>query len=155
MIFNKKRKGISPLIAVVLLIVFTVAISTIIISWMNDYTKKITSDASENTAVVVSCAKQVINIPTSIGIQTNSSGYVTVLVENIGQAETTIKQILAIDNASNMCSINITNATIAIGDIGVFGPMDCSSTFGTITPTLTTVRATTTCGGIADEWTGN
>ena len=153
--YTKKRKGISPLIAVVLLIVFTVAISTIIIGWMNDYTKKTTSDASENTDVVVACAKQVINIPTSIGVQTNSSGYVTVLVENIGQAETTIKQILAVDNVSNMCQIDIVNATIDIGDIGVFGPMDCSAEFGAGTPALTTVRATTTCGGIADEWTSS
>ncbi|MCK5594239.1 MAG: hypothetical protein KAI18_03285 [Candidatus Aenigmarchaeota archaeon] len=153
--YTKKRKGISPLIAVVLLIVFTVAISTIIIGWMNDYTKKTTSDASENTDVVVACAKQVINIPTSIGVQTNSSGYVTVLVENIGQAETTIKQILAVDNVSNMCQIDIVNATIDIGDIGVFGPMDCSAEFGAMDPTLTTVRATTTCGGIADEWTSS
>lgn len=153
--FDKKRKGISPLIAVVLLIVFTVAISTIIIGWMNDYTKKTTSDASKNTDVVVACAKQVINIPDSIGIQTNSSGYVTVLVENIGQAETTINQILAVDNESNMCSIDIMNATIDIGDIGIFGPTDCSGTFVAGTPTLTTVRATTTCGGVSDEWTSS
>ncbi|NOQ55369.1 MAG: hypothetical protein GQ477_01040 [Nanohaloarchaea archaeon] len=153
--YTKRRKGISPLIAVVLLIVFTVAISTIIIGWMNDYTKKTTSDASKNTDVVVACAKQMINIPETIGVQTNSSGYVTVLVENIGQAETTIKQILTIDNNSDMCSINFTDGVIAIGDIGQFGPMDCSSEFGAGTPTLTTVRATTTCGGIADEWTSS
>ena len=150
----KKRKGISPLIAVVLLIVFTVAISTIIIGWMNDYTKKTTSDASENTDVVVSCAKQVINIPDSIGINIKNEN-ITILVENIGQAETTIQQILTIDNDSNICSINFTDGTIAVGDIGQFGPTDCSAKFGAGTPTLTTVRATTTCGGVSDEWSSS
>ncbi len=59
------KKGISPLIAVVLLIVFTVAISTLIVAWMYDYTKKTTDAASSGTTGtdgVVSCANQILGI---------------------------------------------------------------------------------------------
>ena len=60
-----EKKGISPLIAVVLLIVFTVAISTLIVAWMYDYTKKTTDAASSGTTGrqgVVSCSNQIIGI---------------------------------------------------------------------------------------------
>ncbi len=59
------KKGISPLIAIVLLIVFTVAISTLIVAWMYDYTKNTTDAASSGTTGrggVVSCANQIIAI---------------------------------------------------------------------------------------------
>lgn len=56
------KKAVSPLISVVLLIVFTVAISTLVIAWMIDYTKTTTDDASSGTIGVVSCANQIITI---------------------------------------------------------------------------------------------
>ena len=149
-----KRKGISPLIAVVLLIVFTVAISTIIIGWMNTYTKTTTSEASKNTDIVVACSKQVIVIPDSIGVKINSEN-ITIYVENAGHAETIINNIIAFDNNSNMCIIakpDTINGTLQIGDLKPFGPTNCSAEFGAGTPTLSTVRATTTCGGISEEW---
>ncbi len=71
-LYNRKKqisfmhkKGVSPLIAIILLIVFTVAISTLIVSWMYDYTKKTTDVASSGTTGrqgVVSCANQIISI---------------------------------------------------------------------------------------------
>ena len=56
------KKAVSPLIAIVLLIVFTVAISTLIIAWMTEYTKTTTEAASSGTSGVVSCATQTISI---------------------------------------------------------------------------------------------
>ncbi len=59
------KKAVSPLIAIVLLIVFTVAVGTLIASWMYDYTKSTTDAASSGTTGtggVVSCANQVLGI---------------------------------------------------------------------------------------------
>ena len=59
------KKAVSPLIAVVLLIVFTVAVSTAILGWLTDYTKTTTAAASSGTTGtggVVNCANQVISI---------------------------------------------------------------------------------------------
>ena len=59
------KKAVSPLIAVVLLIVFTVAVSTAILAWLTDYTKTTTEAASSGTTGtggVVNCANQIISI---------------------------------------------------------------------------------------------
>ena len=59
------RKAVSPLIAVVLLIVFTVAVSTAVLGWLTNYTKTTTEAASSGTSGtsgVVNCANQLISI---------------------------------------------------------------------------------------------
>ena len=61
------KKAISPLIAVILLVVFSVAVSTAILSWLTDYTKTTTEAASSGiigTGGVVDCANQLISIDT-------------------------------------------------------------------------------------------
>ncbi len=59
------KKGVSPLIAVVLLIVFTVSIGTLIIAWMYDYTKT-TTESATNTATgpkgITYCANSIVEI---------------------------------------------------------------------------------------------
>ena len=59
------KKAVSPLIAVILILVFTVAISTAILAWLTDYTKTTTTAASSGTTGtggVVNCANQIISI---------------------------------------------------------------------------------------------
>ena len=59
------KKAVSPLIAVILVLVFTVSISTAILGWLTDYTKTTTQAASSGTTGtggVVNCANQIISI---------------------------------------------------------------------------------------------
>ncbi|MCK4551094.1 MAG: DUF2341 domain-containing protein, partial [Candidatus Aenigmarchaeota archaeon] len=59
------KKGISALITVVLLIVFTVAISTLIIAWMFEYTKNTTDAATESATGekgITYCANSIVEI---------------------------------------------------------------------------------------------
>ena len=59
------KKAVSPLIAIVLLLVFTVAVGTTVMTWMIDYTKTTTDAASIGTSGasgVVNCANQIISI---------------------------------------------------------------------------------------------
>ncbi|NOR85463.1 hypothetical protein GQ473_05050 [archaeon] len=68
------KKAVSPLIAVILLIVFTVAVSTAILGWLTDYTKTTTEAASSGTSGtqgVVNCANQMISI-SDVSITQNS-----------------------------------------------------------------------------------
>jgi len=68
------KKAVSPLIAIVLLIVFTVAISTLIIAWMTEYTKTTTEAASSGTTGrqgVVSCSNQILEI-SDVSVTPNS-----------------------------------------------------------------------------------
>ncbi|MCK4550960.1 MAG: hypothetical protein KAT91_03325, partial [Candidatus Aenigmarchaeota archaeon] len=148
---------VSPLIAVVLLIVFTVAVSTMIMSWMNTYTKDTTTSASSNTDTVISCSKQTVDIPTSTGVSTDESGgylNVTINVENNGQANTTVKKVIAFDSSSTSCAISATEATLSVGDFQAFGPVNCSAVSGW-SGGVCRARVTTTCGGIYDEWTNS
>ena len=59
------KKGISPLIAIVLILVFTVAVGTTVVTWMMDYTKTTTTAVTEATSGekgVVSCSQEIIDI---------------------------------------------------------------------------------------------
>ena len=145
------KKGVSPLIAVVLLIVFTVAVSTMIMSWMNTYTKTTTSSASANTDTVITCSQQIVNIPTT-GVVYNTSGYVIVNVENNGQTNTTIKKVLAYDKNGLSCDLGLGDTILEVGDIANNGT-DCYVQKPTWDNCSASVRVTTTCGGIYDEWT--
>ena len=57
-VFNKKNKrGISPLIATVLIIGFTVALAAIIITWGSRFVIKTTEDVEEQTDAGLLCSK--------------------------------------------------------------------------------------------------
>ncbi len=148
-----KRKAVSPLIAVVLLIVFTVAVSTMIMSWMNTYTKDTTAGASSNTDTVIACSKQTVKIPASSGVTTIGNLNVTVYVENNGQMNTTIKKVIAFDSANAACEISSTEQTLEVGDFEAFGPVNCTAVNPDWSGGVCRARVTTTCGGIYDEWT--
>lgn len=57
MIF-KNKKGISPLIATVLLIGFTVALAAMVFTWGNSFIKKTTEKTEEGTAIALKCATE-------------------------------------------------------------------------------------------------
>ena len=148
-----QKKGVSPLIAVVLLIVFTVAVSTMIMSWMNTYTKTTTTSASANTDTVITCSQQTVNIPTT-GVVYNSTGNVVVNIENNGQINTTIKKVLAYDKNGVSCDLGLGDITLEVGDI-VNNITNCYTQKPAWDNCTASVRATTTCGGIYDEWTNS
>jgi len=140
-----ERKGTSPLIAAVLLIVFTVAVGTLIMNWMTTYTKSTTESAGTETSTTMDCAKQIIDI-TDIK---QSGGNVTVLVQNLGSITTNMTKVLAYDSNGNTCDITTTAQTISAGDLKIIGPVNCSS--AKLDTTSFTVRVTTACGGVYDE----
>lgn len=55
-----KKRGISPLIATVLIIGFTVALAAIIITWSTGFTKRMQEQTEETANVQVICATDVI-----------------------------------------------------------------------------------------------
>ena len=149
------RKGVSPLIAVVLLIVFTVAVSTMIMSWMNTYTKTTTTSASANTDTVIQCSQQTVSIPTTSGVIYNTTtGLVTVNIENNGQATTNIKKVIAYDVDGDTCILTPDTTELEVGDI-VTNQTNCYTADSSWSNCTETVRVTTECGGIYDEWSNS
>ena len=78
-------KGISPLIAAVLLIAFTVAIATLIMGWFSTFTRTTTTTVTNTTALAVNCADARVTIR-DVYIQAGASGLTNVLIENTGYA---------------------------------------------------------------------
>jgi len=58
----KSKKGVSPLIAAVLLIAFTVSVSMIIMGWFSTFTRTATANISATTTEAIGCNAASINI---------------------------------------------------------------------------------------------
>lgn len=56
---NMFKKGISPLIATVLVIGFTVALAAVILTWGTSFTKSIAKGTEETTEIQLACAQDV------------------------------------------------------------------------------------------------
>ena len=111
-------KGISPLIAAVLLIAFTVAVGGIISLWLTSFSKTTTSAVQTSTEKQVKCASTVLEI-TSVSTSDNR-----IVVTNLGPQNVTLTSIVLSDGtvsnfqiseqltAGSSYSINTTNSSI-------------------------------------------
>ena len=111
-------KGISPLIAAVLLIAFTVAVGGIISLWLTSFSKTTTSAVQTSTEKQVKCASTVLEI-TSVSTSGNR-----IVVTNLGPQNVTLTSIVLSDgtvsnfqiseelSAGSSYSINTTNSSI-------------------------------------------
>ncbi len=79
------KKGISPLVATVLLIAFTLSIAGLLGGWLTSLTKSETDTIQQGSDILVNCSSGVIDI-TDV-ICTNSSQQLRVAVANLGDVE--------------------------------------------------------------------
>ena len=78
-------KGISPLLAAVLLIAVTVAIATLVMGWISTITRTTQVTVSNRTSIAVDCASSAIVID---DVYINTGAFTgTVIVRNSGQAD--------------------------------------------------------------------
>jgi flagellin-like protein len=138
-------KGISPLIAAVLLIAFTVAIATLIMGWMSAYTRTTTSNVTSQSETAVECGSAAIKINHVYITGSFGSATGTVVVENTGFKDfTTVNALIASTNGST-CSTG-SSTTLSKGEIK-------SITVGTDCPDASSFEraiVTTECGGVSD-----
>src|SRR3989344_8019200 len=81
---KKSSKGISPLIAAVLLIAFTVAIATLVMGWFSQLTRTTTTTVSNKTTEAVACSNAQVSID-GVYIRLNATeSDARVLVKNSG-----------------------------------------------------------------------
>jgi len=125
-----KKKGISPLIATVLIIGFTVALAAIIITWSTGFTKKMQTSTEETANVQVICATDVIFDIKSVC--KTADGDFKVLIQNDGKEPITgwklrayedVNTVKALDktipiNAFGIDTITITKSELGIGEEG-------------------------------------
>lgn len=131
---TSQRKGISPLIAAVLLIAFTMAVAAILTAFVTQYTRDTTGSVGNESQRLIECSQARITILSAVFNATQPSGagtsylWLNVTVENRAQGNLTGFTISAFDTAdtfigsksfdsvtiegANIKKFNISNDTI-------------------------------------------
>ncbi len=150
MVFLKrKKKGLSPLIAAVLLIVFTIGIATIIMSWINTYTKDTTSEASKNTQDLIDCTSTNVNI---LDVYILAPTSVKVIARNTGMKPIMVKECYVWDTNGTRCMLNFTASMVDEGISFDLINTTCPITFTAGCPEFQKVTISTTCSGVTSRF---
>ncbi len=142
------RKGISPLIAVVIIVAIAIALGGLATGWFKTLFKDITGNVDATQGEANACSNSWIKI--SKVIINSTSGNVKVWVDNIGLNEVTLKQATLVINNGTSCSIGISNSTLPVGEI-----KRLNATCDIFTATCSNfndIKVTTTCPGVSDEY---
>ncbi len=140
-------KGISPLLASVLLIAFTLAVAAIYSGWLTSFTRKTATEVEEKSTVRVTCSYGGIEISNLQYNSTASSGNVSGTIEN-----TDIIDLGDID-----IEIFFTNSTRYLLDLNRTLKPGERDTFNTRinTSTYDKIRVKTNCSNVNDELTSS
>lgn len=137
-----KMKGVSPLIASVLLIVFTVAIGAVVLNWMTSYTQGTTERAGTDTSSTIDCAKQILSIENA----TKKNGQITIMIENLGSADAELTNLYVYDDSGNGCEVTISE-TLPAGGFKIFtAPSTPDPNCDKVDNVTYTVRISSSCG---------
>ena len=151
------KKGLSPLVATVLLIAFTLSIAGLIGGWLTSLTKSQTSTIEQGSTTLINCTSALIDI-TDV-VCSNSSQQLRIAIANLGDVELyDFSAFASINNTlytNNTGGPNSTN-TLRPGQqiILIYG---CDRTqFCTNGATLTKVRVSAgNCPQVSLEHTAN
>jgi len=145
-------KGISTLLASVLLIAFTVAIATIVFSFYSSTIQSSTETVTNKTATAVDCSSASINIE-DVFITGTTSATARVIVKNNGFADLTIQDAQFINKTGhNFTTSNVPLTGFNKGSIAalVFTNVNVSA----CPAGFSKVLVTTNCGGVSDIFDG-
>ena len=120
MIFGKK--GVSPLIATVLLIAFAVALGAVVMNWGKDYVETTAKNAGDKSNMELACHQDIdIDIKEIQGVPklcyNTSSTYVEFILDNNGEKNIEGMRFVVFDSSSNMNISNNLSFTIGAGGI--------------------------------------
>ncbi len=147
------KKGMSPLIASVLLIAVTVGVAAILINWFTSYTKGQTSKISSSTTT--ECTYKNIDF-TSNPTYDNDTNTLTLKLENSGTSEVNVTdEYIEFEGDSNVyhCTKSINLAAGAPQQVTITNS-DCSSNLPATDETLSEVKLVykEPCQGFYSKW---
>ena len=147
-------KGISPLIAAVLLIAFTVAIATLVMGWFSTFTRTTTTSVTNKTAEAVACSNAQISIE-DVYVTAGSAitGNARIIIKNTGFATLGINGAQIINTTGQNFSTGFSAVTgFGAGSIQTVSLTNVS--VPTCPSTFSKAIVTTNCGGISDIFDG-
>ena len=144
-------KGISPLIATVLLIAFTVAVAGIIATWITGFATTTSQTVSTQSNIEITCAYGAINIRSL----KYSSPYLSGVVENNGQIDLgNISISIIYQNATSekvqLCKSGITGQTCAVSNLSLRISEQQSFNFSLNGSNYDEIRVITNCSNVVD-----
>jgi len=105
-------KGVSPLIATVLLIAFTLAAAGIISGWLSSTIKSSTENVGSGIGSQISCSKASLDI---IDTVCNDNGNITIVVSNLGPIEVDAPAIYVRSSGGKVCMNTTANTSSTLG----------------------------------------
>ena len=139
-------KGVSPLIAAVLLIAFVVTVAMVVMGWFSSFVRTVTQNVSQSGQEAVGCATAAIELDhVYVNTKANTTQFI---VKNIGGVTLVVKGLIV--NTTGVACINNTGVSIPSGGVGTLYFSDCT---GINSTTFSRAMITTNCAGIDDTVT--
>lgn len=156
MMFSQKRKGVSPLIAAVLLIAFTMAIAAILTAWIAGFTQE-QKDKSEEFEIKISCAYSNIEVDRDYAKWDDTNKIFYSYISNTGIDAITITKVETwVDGKKQLpILLNKTNPLLTTIDKEEYIEtyVNLSKAFSSGGSTLTKIRFGTECESVFDVTT--
>jgi flagellin-like protein len=142
------KKGISPLIAVVLLIGFTMAIAGILASWATSYAAARTAELTEKEELQVKCRGGVIEFISGIENPRIQDNKIVAIIEvgNVPLGNFTFEIIYGDGNVTTLS--DTTGTSLAPGRVGTI----ISETLTMPADTIKQVRIGSNCSDVKSVW---
>ncbi len=149
-------KGISALLATVLLVAFTVALATIVFSFLSTTVRTTTTTTTNKTTEALDCSVAGISIQDVYASGSSGASTVRVVVKNTG-----FTNGLSIVNAVvyNASGVNFTTGDVPLtgfdrGEIATLTFNNVNLSGGGCPTAFSQAIVATTCGGISDTFRG-
>jgi flagellin-like protein len=148
-------KGISPLIASVMLIAFVMAIGILVMGWMSTLTRTTTATVTNSTDTAIGCSSASINIDEVYVTTGSTNGTVRAIVKNTGY-----KDGMQVSNAvlltNTGMNYSVSNPTLPYSNFnkGDIVTLQFSNVSIASCTSFSKVIVTTNCGGISDTFSG-
>lgn len=143
------KKGFSPLIAVVLVILATITVSMIYTNWGKSTIKSMTASVTNKSETLSNCLYSQIDI-TDLKID-RTSNLIEAIVGNSAFSDTavTLKSIIAYNDTGSYCILNSSNYNLNKGDITIVKNISCSI-FSEDCANFKMLKVTTDCASSAE-----
>ncbi len=119
-----KRKAVSDILALVIIIAIMISIASMFAYWSKDYAKDVTDEVSHVGRTASVCMQEFIDI-SELYINT-SSDTVMFVIENKGTSVVDLASAVAYNISGGYCVLSVSGKTISPGGIALVNGSACS-----------------------------
>ncbi|MBI2580275.1 hypothetical protein HYV85_00525 [Candidatus Woesearchaeota archaeon] len=156
---NRDKKGVSPLIATVLLIAFAVALGAVVMNWGRGFVQQQTSEAEKTTQTKLGCSlkvnlkvAEIDNVPQVCYGGGGAAGYIELRLNNNDETNDIKGLSISVGGDTGIYNNDTINTTIPVGLSGYLNMSYSYAAYGKIkniriVPKILIGGVVTPCGG--------